>query len=162
VPKYYDLDKLTTFENMIAGVNSNSNGKREVYIYRNNGWNRIGLELGTIQIKNSLWDYTINGIGFGDSFFDNDVYDSFPSLETYYIIRGLNEEVFTDDLLIYRNQGLILLFQYIITESDQFGNYLPWLNKTSFLDVDHTLRELEQTKNFQRDNEDFLFGYTVE
>jgi len=162
VPKYYDLDKLTTFENMIAGVNSNSNGKREVYIYRNNGWNRIGLELGTIQIKNSLWDYTINGIGFGDSFFDNDVYDSFPSLETYYIIRGLNEEVFTDDLLIYRNQGLILLFQYIITESDQFGNYLPWLNKTSFLDVDHTLRELEQTKNFQRDNEDFLFGYINE
>ena len=162
VLKYYDLDKLTPFENMIAGVNLNSNGKREVYIYRNNSWERIGLELGTIQIKNSLWDYTINDIGFGDSFFDNDVYDSFPSLETYYIIRGLNEEVFTGDLLIHRNQGLILLFQYIITESDQFGNYLPWLNKTSFLDVDHTLRELEQTKNFQRDNEDFLFGYINE
>jgi len=162
VPKYYDLDKLTPFENMIAGVNANSNGKREVYIYRNNNWERIGLELGTIQIKSSLYDYSINGIGFGDSFFDNEPYDSFPSLETYYIIRGLNEEVFTENLLIYRNQGLILLFNYIITESDEFGNYLPWLNKTSFLDVEHTLRELEQIKNFQRDNEDFLFGYINE
>ncbi len=162
VPKYYDLDKLTPYENMIVGVNANSNGKREVYIYRNENWERIGLELGTIQIKSSLYDYTINGIGFGDSFFDSEPYDSFPSLETYYIIRGLNEEVFTENLLIYRNQGLILLFNYIITESDEFGNYLPWLNKTSFLDVDHTLRELEQTKNFQRDNEDFLYGYINE
>ena len=162
VSKYYDLDKLTPYENMIAGVNTNSNGKREVYIYKNSNWERIGLELGTIQIKSSLYDYTINGIGFGDSFFDSEPYDSFPSLETYYIIRGLNEEVFTENLLIYRNQGLILLFNYIITESDEFGNYLPWLNKTSFLDVDHTLRELEQIKNFQRDNEDFLYGYINE
>lgn len=162
VEKYYDLEKLTPYENMIAGVNYNSNGKREVYIFQNNTWNRIGLELGTIQIKDSLWDYSINGIGFGDSFFDSSPYDTFPSIETYYIIRGLNEEVFTDDLLIYRNQGLILLFNYIVTESDQFGNYLPWLNKTSFIDVDHTLRELEQIKNFQRDNEDFLYGYINE
>jgi hypothetical protein len=162
VAKYYDLEKLTPYENMIVGVNSNSNGKREVYIYRVNSWQRIGLELGTIQIKDSLWNYSINGIGFGDSFFDSDPYDTFPSVETYNIIRGLNEEVFTDDLLIYRNQGLILLFNYIITESDEFGNYLPWLNKTSFLDVEHTLRELEQIKNFQRDNEDFLYGYINE
>jgi hypothetical protein len=162
VPKYYDLEKLNAFENMIVGVNANSNGKREVYLYQNNNWNRIGLELGTIAIKKSLYDYSINGIGFGDSFYDSTPYDSFPSVETYNIIRGLNEEVFTDDLLIYRNQGLILLFQYIITETEEFGNYLPWLNKTSFLDVEHTLRELEQTKNFQRDNEDFLYGYINE
>ena len=170
VPKYYDLEKLTPYENMIAGVVSNSNGKREVYIYTNGAWERIGLENGTIQIKNILWDYELTGTGFGDSFFDSDednptlprLFDYFPSEETYYIIRGINEEIFTESMSIYRNKALILMFEYIVAESQESGNYLPWLNKTSFLDVQHTLRELVESRNFQRDNEDFLFGYINE
>ena len=170
VPKYYDLEKLTPYENMIAGVVANSNGKREVYRYINGAWERIGLENGTIQIKDILWDYELTGIGFGDSFFDSDedsptfprLFDYFPSEETYYIIRGINEEIFTESMAIHRNQALILMFEYIVAESEESGNYLPWLNKTSFLDVQHTLRELVESRNFQRDNEDFLFGYMNE
>jgi len=162
VEKYYDLEKLTPYSNMIVGVQSNSNGKREVYIYKDTNWERIGLQEGTIQIKSSLYNYSEGGFGFGDSFFDSTPFDYFPSQETLNIIRGLNEEVYTEDLQIHRNKSLILMFNYILTESDEFGNYIPWLNKTSFLDVEHTLRELVQSKNFQRDNEDFLLGYINE
>ena len=162
VPKYYDLSTLMPFTNMVAGVSSNSDGKREVYVYNGTDWERVGLQSGTIQIKESLWNYTINKIGFGDNFFDTDLYDYFPSVETENIVRGLTEEVFTGDMAIYRNRSLILLFEYIITESQNYGGYLPWLNKTSFLDVQHTLRELVQSKNFQRDNDDFLYGYINE
>ena len=162
VPKYYDLEKLTPFTNMLAGVISNSEGKREVYVYTGTAWERVGLQGGTIQIKESLWDYTINKLGFGDNFFDTDVYDNFPSVETENIVRGLTEEVFTGELEIYRNKSLILLFEYIVAESQNYGGYLTWLNKTSFLDVQHTLRELVESKNFQRDNDDFLYGYMNE
>lgn len=162
VPKYYDLATLIPFTNMVAGVISNSDGKREVYAYNGAAWERVGLQSGTIQIKESLWNYTINKIGFGDNFFDTDLYDYFPSVETENIVRGLTEEVFTGDMAIYRNKSLILLFEYIITESQNYGGYLTWLNKTSFLDVQHTLRELVQSKNFQRDNDDFLYGYINE
>ena len=162
VERYYDLEKISAYSNMIVGVQFNSNNKREVYVYQDNNWQRVGLQNGTIQISSKLYNYVEGEFGFGDSFFDSTPFDSFPSEETVNIVRGLNEEVFTEDLQIHRNISLILMFNYILNESDEFGNYIPWLTKTSFIDVEHTLRELVQNKNFQRDNEDFLFGYINE
>ena len=63
--KYYGLATLTPFVGMIAGVTMNSEGKREVYTYNGTSWDRIGLEQGTIQIKDSLWDYENNKIESG-------------------------------------------------------------------------------------------------
>ena len=164
VPKYYDLATLTPFNNMVVGVLSNSDGKREVYQYSEteNVWNRVGLQQGTIRIKDSLWDYETTRIGFGEDFFDTRPFDSYPSTETYYIIRGLNEEVYTENLLIHRNQSLILLFEYIVSENIESQNYLPWINKTSLMNVQHTLRELTESTAFQRDDATFLEGYLNE
>ena len=39
---------------------------------------------------------------------------------------------------------------------------MPWLNKTSFIDVAHTIRELRPIEVFQTDNQDFLAGYINE
>ncbi|MFY8211062.1 MAG: hypothetical protein ACOVLB_00115, partial [Candidatus Nanopelagicus sp.] len=164
VPKYYDLATLNPFNNMIAGVLANSDGKREVYQYSEltNEWKRIGLQQGTLQIKDSIWDYETTRIGFGEDFFDTRPFDSYPSTETYYIIRGLCEEVYTENLLIHRNKSLILLFEYIASENVESQNYLPWINKTSLMNVQHTLRELVETTSFQRDDETFLEGYLNE
>lgn len=162
VPKYYYLETLTPSEGLLVGVESNSDGKREVYIYENSEWRRVGLEDGTIQFKDILWDYAKNRIGFGDNFFDTAPYDFFPAEETRYVIRALNEEIYVDDLMIHRNQSLILLFEYIQSENIESQNYLPWLTKTSFVDVSHTIRQLKKYEKFQRDNVDFLFGYMNE
>ncbi len=101
-------------------------------------------------------------MGWGDNFFDTTPYDEYPSEETRYIVRALNEEIYTNELLVYRNKSLILLFEYIQSETIESQNFLPWLNKTSFIDVSHTIRELRPIEVFQSDYQDFLTGYLNE
>ena len=162
VPTYSDLLTLTPVEGMIVGVISNPQGKREVYTYKSTEWVRIGLEDGTIQFLDSLWDYEKNQIGFGENFFDSTMYDTYPSVETRYIIRALNEQIYVGTLLAHRNKSLTLMFEYIQSESVENQNYLPWLSKTSFVDVNYDVRELTTNERFQRDNEGLLEGYINE
>lgn len=166
VPLYADLATLNVAPNTIVRVSQNNNGSSETYIYtvENNigSWVRIGLSGGTIRFKSSLWDYKESATGFGDNFFDTVPYDQYPSEETRYILRALNEQILINELLIFRNRGLITLFEYIQNESLESQNYLPWLNKTSFIDVFHTLRQLKPYEVFQSDNQDFLSGYINE
>lgn len=162
VPTYSDLLTLTATEGMIVAVISNPQGKREVYKYENSDWVRIGLEDGTIQFLDSLWNYEKNQIGFGENFFDSTMYDVYPSVETRYIIRALNEQIYVGTLLEHRNKSLTLMFEYIQSESVENQNYLPWLTKTSFVDVNYNVRELTANERFQRDNEGLLEGYINE
>ena len=159
---YPDLLRINATEDMVVGVRFNSKDKREVYAYANGSWNRVGLQDGTIQFNSALWDYTNSRIGYGDSFFDSTPFDEYPSTETRYIIRALNEQIFTGSLLEYRNESLILLFEYIQSENTLEHNYLPWLNKTSFIDVDYIVRPLQQETKYQRDNDTLISGYVDE
>ena len=163
VPVYADLAKLNVALNTLVKVTENGDGKWEMYRFDGAGvWTRVGLENGTIKFKTYLWDYAEGKIGFGDNFFDTSPFDEYPSEETRWIIRALNEQIYIDELVEYRNKSLIILFQYIESETDESQNYLPWLNKTSLIDVAHTIRELLPIENFQSDNQDFLEGYLNE
>lgn len=162
VPSYTDLLTLTPKEGQVVGVVSNAQGKREVYRYSANTWTRIGLEDGTIQFLDTLWNYSDNKIGFGDDYYDNAVYDYYPSVETRFAIRALNEQIYVGTLLPHRNLSLTLMFEYIQSESLENQNYLPWLTKTSFADVSYTVRELTENQRFQRDNQQLLEGYINE
>lgn len=162
VPVYSDLLRLTPKENLIVGVTANGQGRREMHIYQNGAWTRIALEDGTIQFSSKLWDYQTYKTGFGDNFFDTVPFDSFPSNETRYIIRALNEQIFVGTLLEHRNKALILMFEYIQSEAVDSNNYMPWLNKTSFADVSYTVRQLTQSQKYQRDNEQLISGFVNE
>ena len=161
VPTYNYLDTLSVADGTIARVQANGAGLAETYIYQNLVWTRIGLENGTIQISDAIWNYVDYNIGYGGSFFDTDPFDSYPSVETRYIIRALNEQL-PISLYPFRNEGLILLFNYIQAESIEDQNYLSWLTKTSLIDVSHTIRELLPLEVFKSDNQDFLAGYLNE
>ena len=162
VASYPDLLRLTPKEGLLVGVAKNGQDKREVYSYTDSAWIRVGLQDGTIKFLDTLWDYQTNKIGFGDNFYDTVSYDSYPSTETRNIIRALNEQIYTGPLLEYRNKSLILMFEYIQSENTDAHNYLPWLNKTSFADVVYTVRNLEQEKKYQRDNENLISGFVNE
>ena len=163
VPIYADLSTLNVPNGTIVTVASNGAGNAETYIYSGAGiWTRIGLANGTIEFSSKLWNYAEAQLGFGDNFFDTTPYDEYPSEETRYIIRSLNEEIYTNELLIFRNKSLILLFEYIQSETIESQNYLTWLNKTSFIDVSHTIRELLPLEVFRSDNQLFLEGYLNE
>ena len=162
VPLYADLATIKASHGLIVTVETNGNGQSETYIYQDSIWNRIGLQNGTIQFNSALWNYAKIRMGFGDSFFDTTPYSEFPAEETRLIIRALTEEIYTNELLIHRNKSLILLFEFIQSETTAAHNYLPWLNKTSFVDVSHTIRELRPISVFQSDNQQFLAGYLNE
>jgi hypothetical protein len=162
VSKYFDLSYLTPFVGMLVRVSANSDGKKEVYEYDGSTWNRVGLEDGTLRIKSILYDFGNYNFGLDSKFYDSDQYDYYPSYEIKQILRALNEQIFIDEYAIYRNKGLILLFECIQSETTEKQNYLPWLNKTSLVDVSHTLRELTQTKKFQQDEQKLVEGYINE
>lgn len=161
VPIYTDLLTIDATEGLIVGVTTNSQNNREVYIYESNEWIRIGVENGTVQFLNKLWEYSTYNIGFGLGY-DTNSYGFFPSTETKFIIRALNEQIYTGALFKYRNQSLTLLFEYIQSENLESQNYLPWLTKTSFADVGYTVRELTTNQKYQRDNQSLLEGYIQE
>lgn len=163
VPLYADLSGLNVQTGTLVRVEQNGQGLFEVYRYDNDGvWTRVGLENGTIQIKDSIWNYIESNIGYSVDFFDTTPFDTYPSEETRNIVRALNEQIFVGDLLIHRNKSLTLLFNYIQSETVESQNYLPWLNKTSLADVFHTVRELKPFQVFKSDNVEFLQGYINE
>jgi hypothetical protein len=147
-------------DGLIVKVTGTASGNYEVYVYNEiAGWTRIGLQNGTVQLLTTI--YTDN-VGWDSTSYDTTVFDKTLSDETWWIIRWLNEQVYIDDLQIERNNSLILMFNLIQTEALEQQNYLPWLTKTSLIDVTHRVRELLPYKKFQADNQGFLSGYLNE
>lgn len=163
VSVFAELATLNVAVGTVARVVQNASGRWEVYIQSTAGvWNRIGLQNGTLQFKNDLWNYAAGRLGWDGNFFDTNSFDLYPSEETRSIIRALNEQIYVSDLLIHRNKSLILLFEYIQAETIESQNYLPWLNKTSLADVSHVIRELLPYEVYKTDDQTFLSGYVNE
>ena len=142
--------------------NINGNGKFEIYLRAGpsavTGWQRVGLQDGTIAFSEVLWNYPLGGFGFDAEVFDALYFDQEPVVETRYILRAINEELFIDDLLIYRNQSLMLMFQFIYSELTSPS----WLIKTSYIDVDHVVGGLYPYQLYQPDNQTFVLNYLNE
>jgi hypothetical protein len=134
-------------EGLVARVTKNGQGVNETYCWTSAaGWTRIGLQGGTIQ-------------------FSANVYDSVTpakSAAIYWIIRWITEQLFVDELLSHNNSSLMMMFALIQSTAPQHQNYLPWLNKTSLVDVKNTIRKLVQYKKYQRDSIDLVAGYLNE
>lgn len=148
--------------NSSVRVSNNGSGKFEVYV-RNGidsitGWRRVGLQDGTIAFSSVLWDYQAGGFGFDAEVFDGQYFDQAPVIETRNIIDAINFELFTGDLLIFRNECLILMFEYIYSEFESPS----WLIKTSYIDVDHVIRGLLPYEQYQPDNQTFVLDYLTE
>lgn len=161
VPTYSELDTLTFFQAPIGSsvkVTANAQGKFEIYQRTDLGWERVGLENGTIQISEVIWNYQAGNFGFDVEVFDAQYFDQEPTIETRQIIRAINEQLFVDDLAIERNRSLILMFNFVYSEFSA----PEWLIKTSLVDVDHRIRGLRPFQNYLRDNQEFVLDYIQE
>ena len=161
VPVYSLLSTLTVDVAPVGSsvkVTANSQGKFEIYLRTNIGWNRVALEDGTIQFSEDLWNYAVGRFGFDVEVFDAQYFDQEPTIETRKIIQAINEELFVEELQIERNRSLILMFNFILSE---FTNP-EWLTKTSLIDVEHRIRELIPFQIFRQDNQEFVLDYIQE
>jgi hypothetical protein len=139
-------------------VTANGQGKFEIYLRTVLGWDRVGLEDGTIEFSSLLWDYAAGGYGFDVEVFDANYFDQEPVIETRQIIKAINEELFIDNLLINRNQALVLTFKFIYSEFTSPN----WLFKSSYINVDHVIRGLLPYELYQPDNQTFVLDYLNE
>ena len=158
VPNYSALDTINVPNGASVRVTANAQGKFEIYQYSDNVWVRVGLEDGTIEMSDSLWNYQLGRFGFDVEVFDAQFFDQEPVIETRKIIQAINEELFINDLLIERNRLLVLMFNFVLSEQ-QAPN---WLTKTSLVDVNHTIRDLVPFQIYRRDNQDFVSDYIRE
>jgi len=161
VPVYSSLDTLSVYTVPVGAsvrVTANAQGKWEIYLRTNTGWDRVGLQDGTIAIAAELWDYQLGRFGFDSEVFDAQYFDQEPVIETRKIIQAINQELLIGELLIERNKALILMFNFVLSEFEA----PDWLSKTSLVDVDHKIRQLLPFQTYQRDNQDFVVDYIKE
>ena len=158
VATYGALNSLSVPAGSSVKVTANSQGKWEIYLRTDLGWERVGLQDGTIAFSNQLWDYAAGRFGWDVEVFDAQYYDQEPVIETRKIIQAINEELFIDDLAIERNRALVLMFNYVLSEFSA----PEWLVKTSLIDVDHRIRDLVPFQNYIRDNQEFVEDYIQE
>ena len=161
VPTYAALGTLNLFAAPIGSsvkVTANAQGKFEIYLRTDLGWDRVGLQDGTLQFSEQLWNYTAGNFGFDVEVFDAQYFDQEPVIETRKIIQAINEQLFVGDLAIERNRSLILMFNYVYTEFTA----PEWLMKTSLIDVNHKIRALLPFQTYLQDNQTFVLDYIQE
>ena len=158
VANYSALATLNVAVGSSVKVTANAQGKFEIYLLTDLDWERVGLEDGTIEISAEIYDYALGRFGFDVEVFDAQYFDQEPVIETRKIIQAINEELFVGDLLIERNKALTLVFNFVLSEFTA----PEWLVKTSLIDVDHNIRNLEPFQNYRQDNQEFVLDYIQE
>jgi hypothetical protein len=158
VSTYSALGTITVPTGSSVKVTANAQGKYEIYLLTDLGWERVILQDGTIAFLAELWDYAIGRFGYDIEVFDAQYFDQEPVTETRKIIQAINEELFIDDLALERNKALMLMFNFVLSEFSA----PEWLVKTSLIDVDHRIRQLIPYQNYVRDNQEFVLDYIKE
>jgi hypothetical protein len=116
----------------------------------------VGRENGTIQFKESLYNYTTNAVGFDNRTFDSFFYDNNPVRELRIILETLRDNLFIGNLASEYNSLFFVGVRYAIAE--QQG--IDWIFKTSFVKAKYNVSELRNDITFNSDNlqsfEDYL------
>tara|TARA_B110000503_G_scaffold143116_1_gene242654 strand:- start:5811 stop:21632 length:15822 start_codon:yes stop_codon:yes gene_type:complete len=108
----------------------------------------IGRQNGTIQFKDTLYDYSKNTVGFDNRSFDSFFYDNNPSTELRIILEAIRDSIFVVDLAVEYNQLFLASIRYILSEQPA----VDWVFKTSFIKSKHNLGELKRDITFNNDN----------
>ena len=170
VPTYQvtlEADLLTLTDAVtgdLAKVTSNDDGNFSIFCKKDSGWDEVIIENGTIQLEDSLYDFTTSNVNFEPTGFDNGgfdfaAYDKIPTTEIRQIVKALKEDIFVDTFKINMNELFFRLVEYAVNETSQTQD---WVFKTSFVNVAHKLRELEQYPTFKFDNTEFIEDFIEE
>lgn len=142
----------------IVHVRDTGNSRYGFYTWTGTGLELIKLERGTIQILDTVYDYSINSLGFDNEVFDIQRFDEEPATETRKIVESVSNELLINENTSLFNDLMFSMLRYVLREQKQ----VDWLFKTSFISVVHNIRALDQFSVYQRDNQEFLLDYINE
>ena len=108
----------------------------------------VGIENGTIQLSQKLYNFQNNIIGFDGSTYDSIGYDYTASKELRTILNCLKDNILTDTL----KQEYLNLFFASVRYAHTEQTYIDWAFKTSFVKARHNVGSLKQTITYKNDN----------
>lgn len=140
-----DLLKTSYPIGSIIKINDGGNGFWEVIEITNNGYDIVGIENGTIELLDSLWDLETYGLSFGTDNFDTNRFDQNPTIEIRKIFEAIKNDIFVNQLDSKFVELFFVLVYYILNEQ----TYIDWAFKTSFVDINHNFGNLYQPKVYK-------------
>lgn len=117
----------------------------------------IAAQNATLVLKDTIYDAKY-GAGLDSTVFDIVDFDPAAGTEVGKIFDSVYEEILINSLSVNFNELFFSLINYIFTEQKN----PDWVFKTSFIDVYHNLRTLEQIPNYIKDNQIFYQDYITE
>jgi hypothetical protein len=164
--RYTDFNKVYENESTIADksiikVTTGTNWDlyiKEISSTNGSKYTLIGQKNGTIKFGSDLYDYVKTNFGFDTEGYDFNLMDTEPQRETRKILDAIKNQILIGDLKNEHNKVMFVLLKFVLQEQQ----YVDWLFKTSFIQVTHNLRALDQFPTYQRDNQEFVKNYINE
>lgn len=158
VATYNQIQSLSLKTDDIIKVLDNGNGQWLIYKVANDlSLQLTGAQNATIVFKEEIYNSTL-GSGFDSNLFGTLGFDNQIGKELVSIFNSVYTEIFINDLLILFNELFFAMISHILGEQKQ----PDWIFKTSFIDVFHNLRKLEQIPNYVKDDQTFYENYINE
>jgi hypothetical protein len=115
-------------------------------------------EQGTIQLLDTLWDYSLGKYAYDSATIEETLYDQIPDQELYYILTALKDNIFINSLKVNWNLFFFAAVKYALTEQ----KLLDWAFKTSFINVFNNIGTLDQRPVYKLNNEEYFESYINE
>ena len=130
----------------MAQIANRGNGQWAIYQWNGIAWNLVGLEAGTIQFNDKIYN---NNAG-------NELRLIIKAIKLYF--ETTNFDLSTTGMDANLNSLFFLMINYILGEQKS----VDWIFKTSFVKVFHQLRELVQYPTYIQDNQTYYEQYINE
>ena len=159
VQTFGDIQTLQTTVGDLIKVLDNGNGQWLIYevIDDAGSLSLKAAQNATFQIEATAYDSTL-GSGFDVTVFDRTDFDSQIGTELVKIFESIYKEILIKDLAGQFNELFFAMINYLFSEQKS----PDWIFKTSFIDVYHNLRKLEQIPNYVKDDQTFYENYINE
>lgn len=154
----YEIQSLDLREGEFVKIKDNGRGLFKVVMREDNTWRTVQEQNGTIQINEGLWNTAFNLQGWDFDGFGLQLFDDQPGAEIQNILRGVYNDVFTEEHTVIKNQFAIHMIKFALIQSPEND----WAFKTSLIKVIQTQRAMNQIPVYQPYNQDLIEDYINE
>ena len=159
IPHIGYLNSVTLIPGDYLYVTNNGNDAITYQIQDDLSLVPVRIQNSTIQFLPSLYDIEATNYGFDDTVFDYaSGFDAIPNLSIRMIIEALNNYILVGDLSDIAEKAFFAMLRYILQENPG----VDWLFRTSFITVNHRVKDLNIKTNFRQDDEQFVKDFVNE
>ena len=161
VPTLGDRVTVPATVGTIVKILNNGFNLWELYKYTVDGWIRVGLEAGTVEILSAIYDTTGYVTEFGADPYDETAFDINPFIEFGNIFNAIKFVIFgtaSSSNTIELNDIFFTMINYVLSEQ----GFVDWILKTSFIVLKGFSQKLYTGDLYQSDNVDSLLNYINE